>query len=104
MHEELRERLLLCPTTAHPAPRRDAPIPTSLADFTVPAAIAGVPAISFPAQREDHDLPIGLQLTGAFSGQVLAAATGLCPTIAPVAEPSAGSASPSQPSDARGTP
>ena len=101
--EALRDRLLLGATTPHLAPRHDAPIPTSLADFTVPPAIAGVPAISFPAQRKHHGLPIGLQVTGAHSGHVLAAAACLCPEIAPVAEPSADSASPSQRSEVRGT-
>ncbi|MCY3596865.1 MAG: amidase [Rhodospirillales bacterium] len=101
--EALRDRLLLGPTTPHLAPRRHSPIPTSLADFTVPPAIAGVPAISFPAQRRNDGPPIGLQVTGAHSGHVLAAAASLCSEIAPVAEPSAGGASPNQRSEVRET-
>ena len=101
--EALRDRLLLGPTTPHLAPRRDSPIPTSLADFTVPPAIAGVPAVSFPAQRQGDNPPIGLQLTGAHSGHVLAAAASLCPEVAPVADPSAGRASPNQHSAVGGT-
>ena len=103
LREELRDRLLLSPTTPHTAPLRNAPIPKSLADFTAPPAIAGVPAISFPVQRNNDALPIGLQVTGALSRHVLAAAACLCPGTAPVAEPSAGTAAPSQQSDPGGT-
>jgi len=32
--------------------------------FSVPASLAGVPALSFPAGLTKADLPIGLQLVG----------------------------------------
>ena len=84
--EGLRDRLLVSPTTPHTAPLRGAPIPPTLADFTVPAALAGVPAVSVPVPQDAGRLPVGLQITGAVSEDVLAAAAALFPGTAPVAE------------------
>ncbi len=80
-------QLLVGPTVSHPAPRRDAPTPPDLADFTAPAAIAGVPAISVPIDRADDALPIGMQIVGTRSQDVLRAAALLFPGIAPIAQP-----------------
>ena len=85
LRDLLRHRLLACPTTPHTAPALDAPIPTTLADFTAPAAIAGVPAISVPVPV--RGLPAGLQITGLRSSQVLAAGARLFPETAAVADP-----------------
>ena len=89
LRDDLRSRLLLAPTTPHTAPRQAVPVQPSLADFTAPPAVAGVPAISLPAPRRDGGLPVGIQLTGALAGDVLYAAAGLFPEVAPVAHPSA---------------
>ncbi|MXY51189.1 MAG: amidase [Gammaproteobacteria bacterium] len=94
LRDDLRDRLLLGATTPHTAPRRAAPVQASLADFTTPPAVAGVPAISLPAPRRDDGLPVGIQVTGAYAGDVLAAAAGLFPEVAPVAHPSATGKSP----------
>lgn len=74
LRKELANRLLLNPTTLHQAPRRDAEPPVSLADLTAPAAIAGLPSISVPWSDAAPGLPLGLQITGADSAQVLKAA------------------------------
>ena len=37
--------------------------------FTIPANLAGVPAISVPCGLDDAGLPIGLQLTGPVLGE-----------------------------------
>ncbi|MDD9960714.1 MAG: amidase [Gammaproteobacteria bacterium] len=87
LRAELRDRLLVGPTVPHRAPRRGAPTPSNLADFTAPAAIAGVPAISVPIGRFDDGPPIGMQIAGTHSTDVLRAATLLCPGIAPIAQP-----------------
>ena len=87
LRKDLRSRLLACPTTPCTAPARDAAIPTTLADFTVPAAITGVPAISVPTPLPDNGLPVGLQITGIRSEHVLAAGARLFPGITAIAEP-----------------
>lgn len=61
--------LLLTPTTATTAfkfgERSDNPLEMYLSDiYTIPANIAGLPAISIPAGLDNEGLPIGLQLTG----------------------------------------
>lgn len=54
--------ILLMPTTATPAFPRGTEAPTSQADFTAPANIAGVPAIAVPLGG--HTLPMSVQLVG----------------------------------------
>ena len=61
--------LLLTPTTPTTAfklgEKSDDPLAMYLADiFTVPASLAGLPAISVPAGFDKQNLPIGLQLIG----------------------------------------
>ncbi|MFA4931724.1 MAG: Asp-tRNA(Asn)/Glu-tRNA(Gln) amidotransferase subunit GatA [Caldisericia bacterium] len=60
--------VLLTPTTPTTAFRIGAvtdPLEMYKADvFTIPANLAGVPAVSFPAGKDTAGLPIGLQLTG----------------------------------------
>jgi aspartyl-tRNA(Asn)/glutamyl-tRNA(Gln) amidotransferase subunit A len=34
--------------------------------FTVPASLAGVPALSLPCGFDEHGLPVGLQLAGNY--------------------------------------
>ncbi len=85
--EALRDRLLVSPAAPHLAPFRNAPIPPTLADFAVPPAIAGVPAISVPVPNDAETPPVGLQIAGAASADVLAAAADLYPGTAPVVEP-----------------
>ncbi len=71
--------LLLTPTTpsaAFPLGGRPDPIAMYYNDvFTVPASLAGLPAISVPAGTDDEGLPLGLQLIArAFDEQTLVAA------------------------------
>lgn len=87
LQKDLRHRLLACPTTPLTAPALDAAIPATLADFTAPAAIAGIPAISVPAPIPHGGLPVGLQLAGMRSDQVLAVGARLFPGTARIAEP-----------------
>ena len=87
LRAELRDRLLIGPTAPHRAPRRDAPTPSDLADFTAPAAIAGVPAISVPVGRFDDGPPRAAQIAGLRSADVLNAAALLFPGTAPAAQP-----------------
>ena len=82
---ELANRLLLSPTTPHQAPRCGAEPPVSLADLTAPAAIAGLPSISVPWSAAVPGLPLGLQITGPDSAQVLNAAAACFPGSATVA-------------------
>lgn len=61
--------LLLTPTTPTTAFQKgekvDDPLQMYLNDiFTVPASLAGLPAISIPAGKDSHGLPIGVQLIG----------------------------------------
>ncbi len=58
------------PTTAFPlGAHTQNPVEMYLADtYTVPASIAGVPAVSIPNGKDGNGLPIGLQLvTGSFT-------------------------------------
>jgi aspartyl-tRNA(Asn)/glutamyl-tRNA(Gln) amidotransferase subunit A len=54
------------PTTAFRiGERTDDPLAMYLSDlFTIPANLAGVPAISVPCGLDDAGLPVGLQFTG----------------------------------------
>jgi aspartyl-tRNA(Asn)/glutamyl-tRNA(Gln) amidotransferase subunit A len=69
--------ILLMPTTPTPAfkigEKASDPLQMYLSDiFTVPANIAGVPAISIPigtVEREGKKLPIGMQLAGFWFGE-----------------------------------
>jgi len=66
--------LLVCATSPHVAPLIDEVPPVTLADFTGPAAIAGLPSISIPVGNTPAGLPVGLQITGQREADVLGAA------------------------------
>ncbi len=60
---------ILCPTTPEPAfqlgAKTDDPLAMYLEDvFTVPASLAGIPAVSVPSDFSRDGLPIGMQLIG----------------------------------------
>lgn len=60
---------ILCPTSPEPAfphgAKTDDPLAMYLADvFTVPASLAGIPAVSVPSGFSSDGLPIGMQLIG----------------------------------------
>ena len=59
------------PTTAFRIGEKiDDPLAMYLTDiFTIPANLAGVPAISVPCGLDDAGLPIGLQLTAPVLGE-----------------------------------
>eukprot|EP00743_Colponemidia_sp_Colp-15_P006353 GILK01006837.1.p1 GENE.GILK01006837.1~~GILK01006837.1.p1 ORF type:complete len:501 (-),score=73.95 GILK01006837.1:282-1670(-) len=77
--------VLLTPTTPSAAPlladcERMQPLQEYIGDvMTVPASLAGLPAISLPCNRLSSDLPLGLQLIGAHlsESKLLAVAHGL---------------------------
>ncbi len=67
---------ILCPTAPEPAFRlgeRSAdPLAMYLSDvFTVPASLAGLPAVSVPAALSSDGLPIGMQLVGPADSEPL---------------------------------
>lgn len=67
---------ILCPTAPEPAFRLgaklDDPLAMYLADvFTVPASLAGIPAVSVPAGLSAEGLPIGMQLIGPCDSEPL---------------------------------
>ena len=68
--------LLLLPTTPQAAFAVGAPVPATQADFTAPANVAGLAAISVPAGMLDG-LPFGAQLVGRSDALLLRAATAL---------------------------
>jgi aspartyl-tRNA(Asn)/glutamyl-tRNA(Gln) amidotransferase subunit A len=55
--------LVLLPTTPQAAFAFDTPAPESQADYTAPASVLGLPAISVPGGARDG-LPVGIQLAG----------------------------------------
>lgn len=58
------------PTTAFRAGEKSDPVSMYLADmFTVPANLAGVPAISVPSGVDSQNLPIGLHIVGPRFGE-----------------------------------
>jgi aspartyl-tRNA(Asn)/glutamyl-tRNA(Gln) amidotransferase subunit A len=64
-----RADAILLPTTPTPpfkiGEKVDDPLAMYLNDiFSIPASLAGVPAVSFPAALTKANLPIGLQLVG----------------------------------------
>ena len=63
--------ILVTPTTPVAAFPHDTPMPETIADFTVLANVAGLPAITIPAGRNSADLPIGLQLIGPAGGEAM---------------------------------
>lgn len=69
--------VILCPTTPTPAfklgEKSDDPLTMYLNDvYTVPASLAGLPAVSLPGNSSDAALPVGVQLIGpAFKESML---------------------------------
>lgn len=68
--------VILTPTAPGPAfllgEKTSDPLQMYLEDiFTVPANLAGVPAMSVPAGRANEDLPVGIQLTGNYFAEEL---------------------------------
>lgn len=67
--EEFRDWMQGCdvvvlPTTPQPAFAFDTPAPENQADYTAPASVLGLPAISVPFGRAQDGLPLGVQLVG----------------------------------------
>lgn len=85
LRHELAGAMLLSPTTAHLAPKCGAVPPTTLADLTAPAAVAGIPSISLPLGKAAGGLPMGLQISGLDSAAVLDAAASCFPGVAETA-------------------
>lgn len=63
--------ILVLPTTPHTAFMQGERGPASQADWTAPANVAGLPAISIPIGRNADGLPIGMQLVGPPDGEAL---------------------------------
>jgi len=61
------------PTTAYAlGEKRDDPVQMYLGDvFTIPASLAGIPALSIPCGFDAAGLPVGLQLTGNYFSESL---------------------------------
>jgi aspartyl-tRNA(Asn)/glutamyl-tRNA(Gln) amidotransferase subunit A len=67
---------ILCPTSPEPAfafgAKTDDPLAMYLADvFTVPASLAGLPAVSVPAGFSPEGLPVGMQFVGPADSEPL---------------------------------
>jgi aspartyl-tRNA(Asn)/glutamyl-tRNA(Gln) amidotransferase subunit A len=75
--------VLLLPTTPQTAFAFDDPTPPSQADFTAPASVAALPAISVPAGAAGG-LPFGLQLVGRDDAALLGVAARLEQALAVV--------------------
>ena len=71
-----RYDVLVLPTTPQTAFPFDGAVPRTQADFTVPASVAGLAAISVPAEKRDG-LPLGTQVIGRDDALVLGAAATL---------------------------
>ena len=82
LRADVRHQILLSPTTPYQAPRRGAPLPARLADWTAPAAVAGLPSVSVPTAPGPGQLPTGLQLVGSRSDGLLRAAADFFPGTA----------------------
>lgn len=59
------DAVLVTPTTPHAAFPHGTRPPASQADFTVPASIAGLPALAVPVGRDADGLPVSVQLVGS---------------------------------------
>lgn len=55
---------ILLPSAPQAAFAHTGPVPSNQADYTVPASIAGLPALSIPAGWTSTGLPVGVQLVG----------------------------------------
>jgi aspartyl-tRNA(Asn)/glutamyl-tRNA(Gln) amidotransferase subunit A len=66
------------PTTAFRIGEKvDNPLAMYMEDLlTLPASLAGVPAVSVPCGRDEQGLPIGLQISGPFLGEEIILKTG----------------------------
>ena len=71
-----RYDVLVLPTTPQTAFPFDGPVPQTQADFTVPASVSGLAAISVPTGKRDG-LPLGTQVIGRDEALVLGAAATL---------------------------
>jgi aspartyl-tRNA(Asn)/glutamyl-tRNA(Gln) amidotransferase subunit A len=69
--------LLLLPTTPQPAFAFDGPAPDSQADYTAPASVLGLPAISVPREKSSDGLPLGAQLVARRGAEALLLAVAL---------------------------
>ncbi len=54
--------LLMLPTAPHTAFLHGVPPPVDMADLTVPANVAGLPAVSIPWGTAPNGLPVSLQI------------------------------------------
>ncbi len=63
--------ILVTPTTPVTAFEAGGSMPQTIADFTVLANVAGLPAITIPAGRDHQDMPIGLHLIGPVGGEAM---------------------------------
>jgi aspartyl-tRNA(Asn)/glutamyl-tRNA(Gln) amidotransferase subunit A len=63
--------ILIMPTAPQTAFVQGERAPSSQADFTALANIAGLPALSLPAARDSEGMPIGIQLVGPPGGEAM---------------------------------
>lgn len=75
--------VLLTPTTPHAAFAHGTRAPSSQADFTALASIAGLPALAIPAGRDAGGLPVSVQIVGPAGSEsrLIALARKLEPTL-----------------------